>query len=85
MRYVLNGPLKNTKTRTKLTETPEITPTSIHTNKTTASRQKCNRTYISFETIASELIDIHYKLLSYDSKYRSNVTGNWCYFASYEL
>ena len=41
MRYVLNGPLKEyrnkrhtDKTRTKLTETTLITPTSIHTNKT---------------------------------------------------
>ena len=41
MRYVLNGPLKECrtkrsidKTRTKLTETTLITRTRIHTNKT---------------------------------------------------
>ena len=41
MRYVLNGPLKDTginrrkdKTRTKLTETTLITATNIHINKT---------------------------------------------------
>ena len=45
MRYVLNGPLKEhrskrrtDKTRTKLTETTLITPTTIHKNK--AKHQK---------------------------------------------
>ena len=70
MRYALNGPLKEyrnkrhtDKTKTKLTETTLINPTSIHTNKTSI-KIRCDKTCISFEVTVFKLIFRYYTTLA---------------------
>ena len=76
------------KTRSKLTETTLITPTSIDTQMRQSIKtgyiHVFNRTKNSFEAIALKLIFRYYNTLAAGLHTGNvHVTGNGCYFAKF--
>ena len=87
MRCVLNGPLKNyrnkrhtDKTRTKLTETTLLTPTSIHTNKKQHQNKVEQNLYFFRSIVLRAFTAVETAALTFRTKqYSTSCSSHICY------